>query len=304
MINSKAITRTGAGTAAAAGGTTKPRWSTERIVRWVLLLVWGLFAGFPAYWMAITAFKVQRQIYQGPFVLPWVDFQPSGAAWGRIFGQDRDAVFGGIGNSLLFATVSALLAVLLGAFAAYGLARYNYKYGPYRNNDLGFLIVSQRIMPPIVAVIALFTMFRLVGLHDTQLGMIIAYTWFNLPLTVFILTDFMNRIPIDIEQAAAIDGYGKFTQIWRIVLPLIMPGMAAAYLLSFFFAWNDFLLALMLTFRKASTLPIVIANMSTANQPLWWLISAVGLLAIIPPMIAVVVLDRFMERQVLFGGTR
>lgn len=282
----------------------KSKLSMERLGKWALLLLWGLFAGFPVYWMAISAFKQQKDIYQGPFVLPFIDFQPTTLAWERIIGQNRDQVFGGLGNSLLFAAVSALIAVVLGAFAAYGLARYKYKYGPYRNDDLGFLIVSQRIMPPIVAIIALFAMFRLVGLLDTQVGMIIAYTWFNLPLTVFILTDFMNRIPVDIEQAAAIDGYGKITQIWKVVLPLIMPGMAAAYLLSFFFAWNDFILALMLTFRRASTLPIVITNLSTANQPLWWLISAVGLLAIIPPMIAVIVLDRFMERQTLYGGTR
>jgi multiple sugar transport system permease protein len=278
--------------------------SFQKVSRWVLLAVWGLFAIFPVYWMVITAFKKQRDIFQGPFLFPFLDFQPSTQSWERIMGQDRDDIMKGIGNSLLFASVSALIAVVLGAFAAYGLARFSYRYGPYKNNDLSFLIVSQRIMPPIVAVIALFTMFRTVGLIDSPLGMILAYTWFNLPLTVFILTDFMKRIPIDIEHAAAIDGYSKLTQIWKVVLPLAMPGLAAAYLLSFFFSWNDFILALMLTFQKSSTLPIVITNMSAQMEPRWWLISAVGMLAIIPPMIAVIVLDRFMERQVLHGGTR
>ncbi len=278
--------------------------SIGRVGRWGLLALWALFAAFPVYWMVITAFKNQRDIYQGPFLVPFVDFEPSTLSWERIFGPDRDAVFLGLSNSLILASISAAFAVVLGAFAAYGLARYTYKYGPYRNDDLGFLIVSQRIMPPIVAIIALFAMFRVAGLIDTHLGMIIAYTWFNLPLTVFVLTDFMNRIPIDIEQAAAIDGYGKLAQIWKVMLPLAMPGLAAAYLLSFFFAWNDFILALMLTFRKASTLPIVIANMSAQMEPRWWLISAVGIIAIIPPMIAVIVLDRFIERQVLQGGAR
>jgi ABC-type glycerol-3-phosphate transport system permease component len=147
-------------------------------------------------------------------------------------------------------------------------------------------------------------MFKAVNLIDTRIGMILAYTWFNLPLTVFLLTDFMNRIPIEIEQAAAIDGYGKIAQIWKVVLPLAMPGLAAAYLLSFFFAWNDFLLALMLTFRESVTLPIVITNMSAQMEPRWSLISAVGLVAIVPPMVAVILLDRFIERQVLHGGMR
>lgn len=269
--------------------------------RWMALAFWSLFAVFPVYWMAITAFKQQRDIYQGPYFLPFVDYTPTLRAWEYILGPARDDVVRGLANSLLLAALSALAAVVLGAFAAYGLARYPYKYGPWRNDDLGFLVVSQRIMPPIVAVIALFAMFRMVGLIDTRLGMTIAYTWFNLPLAVFLLTDFMKRIPVDVEHAAAVDGYGKLAQIWKVVLPLAMPGLAATYLLCFFFAWNDFLLALMLTFRKAVTLPIIITNMSAQMEPRWWLISAVGLLAIIPPIIAVVVLDRFVERQVLHG---
>src|SRR5690349_7204659 len=142
------------------------KFSLLKISRWALLAIWGLFAIFPVYWMVITAFKKQRDIFQGPFLVPFVDFTPSTQSWERVLGQDRDDILKGIGNSLLFASVSAFIAVVLGAFAAYGLARYTYRYGPYRNNDLSFLIVSQRIMPPIVAVIALFTMFRTVGLID------------------------------------------------------------------------------------------------------------------------------------------
>ena len=271
----------------------------SRLLRTGLLALWGLFAGFPVYWMAVTAFKQPRDIYQGPYFIPFVDFTPTLRAWEYIAGPARDTVFHGLVNSLLFAAGSAFVAVVLGAFAAYGLARYRYKYGPYRNDDLSLLIVSQRIMPPIVAVIALFAMFRAAQLLDTRVGMLIAYTWFNLPLTVFLLTDFMRRIPVELEQAAALDGYGKFAQIWKVVLPLAMPGLAAAYLLSFFFSWNDFILALMLTFRDAVTLPIVITNLSAQMEPRWWLISAIGLLAMVPPIVAVSLLDRFIERRVL-----
>lgn len=271
----------------------------SRLLRTGLLALWGLFAGFPVYWMAVTAFKQPRDIYQGPYFIPFVDFTPTLRAWEYIAGPARDTVFHGLVNSLLFAAGSAFVAVVLGAFAAYGLARYPYKYGPYRNDDLSLLIVSQRMMPPIVAVIALFAMFRAAQLLDTRVGMLIAYTWFNLPLTVFLLTDFMRRIPVELEQAAALDGYGKFAQIWKVVLPLAMPGLAAAYLLSFFFSWNDFILALMLTFRDAVTLPIVITNLSAQMEPRWWLISAIGLLAMVPPIVAVSLLDRFIERRVL-----
>ena len=273
----------------------------SRLLRTGLLALWGLFAGFPVYWMAVTAFKQPRDIYQGPYFIPFVDFTPTLRAWEYIAGPARETVFHGLVNSLLFSAGSAFVAVVLGAFAAYGLARYSYKYGPWRNDDLSLLIVSQRIMPPIVAVIALFAMFRAAQLLDTRVGMVIAYTWFNLPLTVFLLTDFMRRIPVELEQAAALDGYGKFAQIWKVVLPLAMPGLAAAYLLAFFFSWNDFILALMLTFRDAVTLPIVITNLSAQMEPRWWLISAIGLLAMVPPIVAVSLLDRFIERRVLHG---
>lgn len=276
----------------------------SKTLRTIGLIFWGIFAMFPVYWIIITAFKQTKDIYQGPFLLPFVDFQPTIAAWTKLMGPSKDQFINALTNSILFASVSALIAVLLGSFAGYGLARYSYKYGNMKNNDLSFLIVSQRIMPPIVAVIALFAIFSFIKLLDTKFGMILVYTWFNLPLTVYIITDFIGRIPRDIEYAAAIDGYGKIHQIFRITLPLAMPGLTAAYLLAFFFSWNDFLLALMLTFRKASTLPIMIMNLSTTDNPQWWFISAVGIISIIPPMIAAIVLDRFIDLQLFSGKTR
>lgn len=273
-------------------------------LRYGALTLWALFALFPIYWITVTSFKRPIDIFRQPVYLPGVDFSPSLLGWGYIAGEGRDAFLTGLGNSVLFAGLSALFAVLIGAFAGYGLARYEYRYGPMKNDDLSFMIVSQRMMPPIVAVIALFMIYRWVGLLDTHLGMIIVYTWYNLPITVYLLTDFMRRIPPDIEHAAALDGYGKFAQIWKVMIPLAVPGLAAAYLLAFIFAWNDFLLALMLTFRDASTLPIVITAWSAKMEPRWFLLSAAGLIAVIPPILAQIVLDRFMDRQVLRGGTR
>ena len=151
--------------------------------RWIIIFAWGVFALFPVYWMAITAFKEGKDIYDGPFLLPFVDFQPSLQAWEFILDEGREQFLTGLVNSTIFSLLGAFFAVLIGAFAAYGLARYQYKYGPARNNDISFFIVSQRMMPPIVAVIALFAIFRFLGMLDTHLGMILVYTWFSLPLT-------------------------------------------------------------------------------------------------------------------------
>jgi len=272
--------------------------------RYFALGFWGFFTLFPLYWMAVTAFKKPKDIFQGPFYIPGIDFDPTMRSWEYLSNEGFSAFVRALANSILYASVSAFFAVLLGAFAAYGLARFEYRYGPMKNNDISFMIISQRMMPPIVAVIALYMMYRWAGLLDNRFGMILVYTWYNLPLTVFLLTDFMRRIPLDIEHAAAIDGYSKVSQIWHVMLPLSMPGLTAAYLLSFLFAWNDFLLALMLTFREAQTLPIVITTWSAKMNPQWWLLSAAGIVAVLPPIIAAVILDRYMERQVLRGGTR
>jgi multiple sugar transport system permease protein len=274
------------------------------MIRRPILFVWALFALFPVYWTLITSFKRQVDIYDGPRFLPWVDFQPTTQAWTTLFGDGGGEFFDKILNSIIFSAVSSLLAVVLGGVAAYGLARFRYKYGPYKNDDLSFLIVSQRIMPPIVSVLALYVVFVNLRLLDTAGGMILVYTALNLPLTVYLLRSFFEAIPVEVEHAAALDGYPRWQRLIRIVFPLAAPGLAAAFLLSFFFAWNDFLFALMLTFNKAQTLPLYITSLNAQSQPLWWLISAVGLVALIPPAIVTVVLDRFMARQVLIGGVR
>lgn len=266
--------------------------------RYGAVAVWSIFALFPLFWMFITAFKQPKDIFQGPFYIPGVDFAPSLKAFRFLVGPGRDEFLGGLGNSVLFATSSAFFSVLIGAFAAYGLARYEYRFGWLKNDDLSFFIVSQRMMPPIVAVIALFIMYRWLGLLDSRVGMILIYTWYNVPLSVYLLTDFMRRIPPDLEQAAAVDGYGKVRQILLITAPLALPGIAAAFFLAFIFTWNDFLLALMLTFQNAKTLPIVITAWSANMDPRWWLLSAAGIVAILPPVLALSLLDRFMERQV------
>lgn len=272
--------------------------------RRILIFAWLCFALFPLYWTLTTSFKRQVDIYDGPRYVPFVDFEPSLASWRALFGSASAEFLPKFWNSVLFATTSSALAVVLGGVAAFGLARYKYHYGPYRNDDLSFLIVSQRIMPPIVSVLALYVVFAQLRLLDTTVGMILAYTAMNLPLTVYLLRSFFEAIPVELEHAAALDGYSKAARLTKITFPLAAPGLAASFLLSFFFAWNDFLFALMLTFTQGQTLPLYITSLNAQSQPQWWLISAVGLVALVPPAIVTVVLDRFMAKQVLVGGMR
>lgn len=273
-------------------------------MRRVLLTFWLAFALFPIYWTIVTAFKTPIDIYQGPKYLPFIDFRPTLMSWQRLVGPQNFQFSSDFVNSLLYASASALLSVLFGAFAAYGLAQYRYKFGFYKNDDIAYLLISQQFMPPIVAVLAIYIIYQNIGLLDSRLGMILAYTAFDLPLSIFLLRNFFEQIPVELEQAAAIDGYGKMQRLLRVVFPLAAPGLAAAYMICFIFSWNDFLFALILTFNRATTLPIMITNLNTQMQPMWWLLSAVGITVMIPPVIVAVFLDQFMQRQVLRGSVR
>jgi len=280
----------------------KPKLGT--VNRRVYLAIWIMFALFPLYWTVINSFKNQLAIFGGPKFIPFVDFEPTLDSWSNLFSSGTEFFFRAFINSILFSTISSFFAVFLGGLAAYGLVRYEYKYGNYRNDDLSFLIVSQRIMPPVVSVLALFLIFKQMRLLDSTIGMILAYTAMNLPLTVYLLKSFISSIPIELEYAAAIDGYSNFARIRKVVFPLAAPGLASAFLLSFFFAWNDFLFALMMTFNQARTLPLLIASLKEQSSPSWPLIACVSLIALIPPAVVTVILDRFMVKQVLQGGIR
>lgn len=277
---------------------------TKTPLRYTILALWVVFALFPIYWTVVTAFKRPVDIFNGPKFIPFVDYRPTTKSWTTLFGPLRSSFLQHLVHSIVFASASSAIAVVLGGIAAYGLARYRYRYALWRNDDLSFLIVSQRIMPPIVAVLAFYIIFVQLGLLDTAAGMILAYTSFNLPLAVFVLRSFFEAIPPEVEEAAACDGYGRARRLALVVFPLASPGLAAAFLLCFFFAWNDFLFALMLTFQKAQTIPLFITNLNTQDEPLWWLISAVALVTILPPLLITMFLDRFMQRQVLQGGVR
>ena len=273
-----------------------------QIARVIVITIWIICVTFPIYWTLITSFKSQVDIYGGPYYLPGFDFTPNISAWEYLFTTGSQSFFLGLKNSIIVSLVSSVLALVIGAMAAYGLSRYQYNYLGKDSDGLAFLILSQRMMPPIVAVIALFIMFSSLSLLDTLGGMILVYTWMNLPITVYLLKDFFAGIPPELEQAAAVDGYSKFDQIRKIVLPLAAPGLATCFTLAFNFAWNEFLFALILTFQKAQTIPVLISSMNAQMKPEWSIISALGIVAIIPPTIIAVVMDKYLVKGLSFGS--
>jgi multiple sugar transport system permease protein len=276
---------------------TNGRW------RYIPLTAWALFVLFPLYWVVITAFKDNSSIYNGAKFLPFIDFQPTLGAWKSILGGDN-SVIGPLVHSLVAVTLSTLIALVIGTLAAYGLARFDLRFAWMRSRDLSFFIISQRMMPPVVAVMAFFILFRHLALLDTIAGMTIVYTGFALPLVVWFMQNYFSQVPISLEEAALTDGASRFAIFWRIALPLTMPGLVATFLLAFSFSWNDFLFAVMLTQDSATTVPIAIAQQQGQLGTSWWNICAISIISMAPMVAAAIFLQKRLVTGLLGGSER
>jgi multiple sugar transport system permease protein len=281
---------------------------TGRVVTYILLFAWALVALFPLYWLAITSFKQPIAVFQGPKYLPWIDFKPTLNAWKFLLtGPGHAAVLRDWRNSAIEAITSAALAVAIGSLAGYGLTRFSYRVPvlKWRNRDIAFWIISQRMLPPVVVVLPFLIMYRFMRLVDTYLGMILAYTIFNLPFAVWIIRDFFATLPLELEESALIEGASRLKAFRLIVLPLAAPGLVATFLFCMMFAWNDYLFALMLTFSRASTLPMYIAGEGTQSYgPQWWYLSALSLMAVVPMSIVAVLVERYINRGLVVGAIK
>lgn len=172
------------------------------------------------------------------------------------------------------------------------------------NNDIAFWLISQRMLPPVAVVIPIYILFQRLGLLDTWTALIITYTAVNLPIVVWLMRDYFQTIPLELEENAAIDGASPFRIFWSIVLPLAVPGLVATFLFVLVFAWNEYLLALFLTIAKAQTLPITVAAQNATRGPQWWYMSPLILIMIIPVIVMAVLLERYMARGLLVGAIK
>ena len=280
----------------------------KQVITHILLVLWALVCLFPIYWVLITSFKLPIAVFQGPKYFPWIDFQPALDAWQFLLtGPTSPAVYRSWINSAILATTSAAIAVIIGAMAGYALTRFRYYWSGlrWRNNDIAFWLISQRMLPAVVVILPYMIMYRIFGLIDTHPGMILAYTVFNLPFAVWILRDFFAGLPVDLEESALIDGASRFQAFRTIVLPLATPGLIATFLFCLVFTWNDYLFALMLTFSNASTLPMFIAGEGTQSYgPQWWYLSALSILSIAPMILITLLVERYITRGLVVGAIK
>jgi multiple sugar transport system permease protein len=172
------------------------------------------------------------------------------------------------------------------------------------NSDIEFWIISNRIMPPIVAVLPIYVMFQQLRLLDTQVALISTYAAVNLPIVVWLTRDFFAAIPIDLEESAEIDGASKFRVFFTIALPLVRSGLVATFLLVLILSWNEYLLALFLSNADAQTMPVLVSAQNTTRGPQWWNMSVLIVIMILPVIVIATVLQKHISRGLLVGAVK
>ncbi len=263
---------------------------TARTLIYAALLFWAFICLFPIYWTITTSFKTAVDVTQGHLV-PWYDFRPDWKGW-RSLGLSpdtigdvstvRDEFLQRFGNSIVASLGGSLLAIVMGSLAAYGLTRFEYKFGPWRNKDISFFFLSQLILPPVVLALPFLVLYKELALLDSKIGLIVIYTLMVLPIVIWIMRDQFLAIPIELEQAARIDGASVWTAFILIVVPIALPGMVAALILSVILCWNEYFFAALLTSTDATTLPVMVASQTGSQGINWWSMAALSTAAIAP----------------------
>ena len=276
------------------------------------MLVWAFVCLFPIYWTVTTSFKSAVNVTQGHLV-PWLDFVPDWRGWRALglspdtIGQmstARDEFVKRFTNSVVASLGASTLAIVLGSLAAYGLSRFSYRFGPMRNKDISFFFVSQLILPPVVLALPLLVLYRELALLDTRMGLILLYTLMVLPIVVWIMRDQFDTIPVELEQAAYVDGCSIWGAFLRIVLPIALPGMVAAFILAMILCWNEYFFAALLTSTNAKTLPVMVASQTGSQGINWWAMAALSTAAIAPLAITGVLLERYIVRGLTAGAVK
>ena len=279
---------------------------------YMALIIWAFICLFPIFWTLSTSFKTAPDIMRGN-VVPWYDFAPNWLGW-RSLGLSPDTV-GEVStvreeflkrfwNSLYISVSASLLAVILGSMSAYGLSRFSYRWGALKNDDISFFFLSQLILPPVVLALPFLVLFREMDLLDTRFGLIMLYTLTVLPIVIWIMKDQFKAIPTDLEEAALVDGLSIWGAYFRIVLPIALPGMVAAFILSLILTWNEYFLAALLTSTDAVTLPVMVASQTGSQGINWWSMAALSSTAIIPLIIVGIVLEKYIIRGMTAGAVK
>jgi multiple sugar transport system permease protein len=256
---------------------------------------WLLFLLVPLYWMFITSIKPSNDYLAVPPI--WFPGEPTllhyTAALYAYRGLD------GLINSLIISTSATILSAFFGTLMAYSLARFN-----TGGQHLSFWVLSQRFLPPIAVVLPIFLIYRVLRLNDTHVGLIIAYTVFTLPVSVWMMFAYFRQMPGSLEEAALVDGCTRWSSFWKVAVPLAAPGIVAAAVFTFIACWTEFFFALLLTSRNAFTLPTVFRAFIGFQGAQYGEAAALAIVSLGPSILLGVLAQRHLVRGLTLGAVR
>ena len=259
-------------------------------LRYGVLVLLSLVCLGPIVVMLLTSFKVQTDIFT---TTPVWFFAPTLSNYRGVLIEDNFGRY--LVNSVIVGTVSTVVTLVLGSMAAYAIVRYRF----IGRGAVSWTTLLLRSVPLAVLAVPVYTVWGDAGLLNSLTGLILLYTAVNLPFTIWVLYGFLAQVPYELEEAALVDGCSPYRVFFRIVLPLIRPGLAAAAIFTFRIAWNEFILALVLTNRATRTLPVAASLYITDVGVQWGKLMALGVLIALPPLVVTLI----AARQIIAGLT-
>lgn len=250
---------------------------------------------FPVYWIVLTSFKPIREINSPT---PTLLITPTLENYRDLFAQFDFAHI--LTNSIVIACISCLVVTVMAVLAAYALARLKVP----GEKHIALWILSLRFIPGIAVGIPFYLQWQQFDLLDTYLGLILVYVAFNLPFAIWLLRGFLSEVPIELEEAALLDGLSRLQIIRRIVVPVALPGLASTAIFTFVFIWNEYLMALLLTSVQAVTVPVTITKFIQPYTILWGDLSAAVVIQLVPMLVIVFLLQRHIVRGMTLGAVK
>jgi len=264
-----------------------------------LTILYFVFALFPLLWMLLLSLKPQDELFSTYFrFTPTLDSYRTVLGLGG--GSETVDFVRFFRNSLIVSFGAVAISLVIGVPAAYAFARYRFR----GSDDLLFTLLSFRFAPELMVIIPLYAIYQRLGLFDSYLGMIWVYQLITLPLIVWILRSYFQDLTPELEQAALLDGYSRPQAFLKVAVPLVRPGIAAACLLAFIFAWNSFVFPLTLTASRAQTVTVASLSFLGGATPRYNVTAAAALVALIPPLVLALAIQRYLVRGLTFGAVK
>jgi multiple sugar transport system permease protein len=265
------------------------------LARFLMVGLFVVFVLVPLYWVIITSIKPSKDYLTVPPV--WFPADPTLVHYTAALFSYRGLQ--GLINSLIISSAATLLSAAMGTMMAYSLARFR-----TGGQHLAFWVLSQRFLPPVAIVLPIFLLFRGWGLYDTHIGLILAYTFMTLPLSVWMMYAYFRQLPKSLEDAALVDGLSRWQAFRMVAVPLAAPGVAAAAVFVFISVWTEFFFALILTSRYAFTLPTIFRAFLGFQGAQYGEACALATTSLVPSIVLGMLVQRHLVRGLTLGALR